>query len=949
MLITRVLFPVLLFTVGCCFLPVGASAQESTNFQGTSTSAIEEQARELVSKGSYAAATPYLREVYDRLKETDPDEQKMEAVYYYLGIGYLATNRIDQAIEILEAYEKRFGEQNLGGNLDNARMFLGDAYRSKNKFPEAIKTYTLLLNSSQRARDVLNYRLEILEKICEAYFYDRPDIQVKEKRPDGKEVTVTRQRDPEWDKAIPAFQTFIRESNDPTKIAHIGSYLLQAYSAKGMFDEALALIPILLVESPSRYDIAFNIALLMGGDRMYDSEKYSQASFFYALTLTKSQIDTYFKNRLAILKAQKTAIESRGAGGEERILELNKDISFAEIQLKTLEDIPDYTSLLKYRQARTFLGMERDWEAFWAFLRLWQELPNDQNTEEFLYTAFVQAVKVGQEKWALELGDAYQTNPKFTKYSEEVVVSLVQLYLNIGRNDEFRRLAEQYIRNNPPDSAAANQLVYLLGMHMMEQEMFTELDTLFGQLLRSKGPSSVYASGLLYWQGMSYLYTERYQDVAATMTRLTNDYPNSPYAEDGFFRIGVAEYGLGEFGKARAHFEKFIKDKPDSILRSEAEVFLGDISASESRMEEALGHYRNVEKYAHEEAGTAFITHAAFQAAKLLEANKKYNDMVLVLNHYINTYRDRGDISNAIYQLGRAYELAGDPDESLFVYFDAISRFGNIPGSFGIDYIIDAIPDKYRTVRGEYPISEFLELYNEAVSTESWPKVFRLEAALEKMGHSVSPTYAITPRVMEEASPGSLVYLGRRYTGDDLISETAYKLLQERYPDSDYVRFAYLDIGNKLAERGEYDKARELFNKLVNTYPITDEARIAALREGDMLVSLKRYDEASERFQDIQRTPSWRGGAHAEALFKRGLILFEQEKWPEAHALFQHVYLLYGSQKHWAAMAYLRAGESLERMGEIDKAKATYEDFMKKDNLADTEAFNEIRSRLTRI
>lgn len=924
-------------------------AQTPDNFQGASTSAIESRARELVAEGAYASATPYLKEVYDRLKDTDPDEQKMETVYYYLAIGYLASNKIDDGIKILEEYEKRFGEKNIGVNRDNARMFLGDAYRARNRFPDAIKTYNLLLRDSQQARNVLNYRLEIIEKICEAYFYDRPNVQVTEQRPDGKKVTVTKQRDPEWDKAIPVFETYVREANDPEKIARVGSYLLQGYTAKQRFDEALALIPQLLVDSPARYDISFNIALLVGGDQMYNAEKFSQASFFYALTLTKSQIETYFKNRLSILQAQKTAIESRGPGSEERLLELDKDISFAEIQIKTLDEIPDYNSALKYRQARTFLGMNRDWEAFWAFLRLWEELPKDANAEEFLYTAFVQAVKVGQEKWALELGDAYQSNTKFKKYSEEVVVNLVQLYLNIGRNDEFRRLAEDYIRKNPPDSAASNQLVYLLGMHLMEQEMFDQLDKSFDQLFRAKGPTSVYASGLLYWRGMGALYTERYQDVEKIMSQLVKEYPNSPYAEDAHFRVGVAAYGMGEFDRARKHFEDFVKNKPDSVLRSEAEVFLGDIAASESRMNEALAHYKNVEKFAEEEHGTAFVTHAAFQSAKLLEANKKYNDMILVLTHYINTYREKGDISNAIYQLGRAYELSGDADEALFVYFDAINRFGNNPDSLGIDYIIDSVPEKYRATKGEYPVQEFLALYNEAVAAQAWPKVFRLEAALEKMQHPITPSYAITQQIMQEASPGALVYLGKKYSVDPLISETAYEILQTKYPDSDYVRFALLDLGNKHAAAGEYEKALEMFNRLVNNYPISDEASVAALREGDMLVALKRYDEAAARFQDIQRTPSWRGATHAEALYKRGLVNFEQQKWPEAHALFQHVYLLYGAHKHWAALAYLRAGESLERMGEIDKAKATYEDFMKKEMFSDTEAFNEIRSRLNRI
>jgi TolA-binding protein len=918
----------------------------TVNLNGVSTSVIEDQARKLLLEGKFAQATPFLKELYDRLRETEEDMTKLESIYYHLALGYFAQDLLERGIQYMEEYRERFPE---GANYQDAMTFLADAYRSVGRFSDAIPLYRELL-LTQRSRNQNSYRLNLLEHISDAYFYDRPLVEIEEENEEGETVIRKEPREPLWDEAIPAFEAFIAASTDPAKRARIGSYLLQGYIAKERFEDAFKLLPVLLVNSPSRYDIAFNVALLEAGDQMFRNEDYARAAFFYALTLPKERIKEYFTRGLENLKQQKIQRENNVLSSKLLTMpEIERGIRIAEAQLEILETLPNYTSALRYRWARTFLAMGRDWEGYWAFLRLWEEMPEDMSAEEFLYTAFAQAAKIKENDKALELGEMYYNTPAFKKFRDSVVVSLAQLYNELGQIEKFNELTTGFIEQSPSDSVAANGLVYLRGAQMIKDKQFTELKTLFDNLYKQKGEASIMAPGLMYWSGMACMMLEEYDEAIKKMERLCELFPYSPYAEDALFRIGIAHYGKLDVKKAEQHFLDFVLNKPDSVLRPEAEAFLGDIAASQARVDDALEHYENVQKYTKEGSNIAFVSHAVFQAAKLYEANKRYGEMNKILSDYINRYKDEADISNAVYQLGRSYELAGNPDEAMDIYFDAVKLYGHQKSRVGIDYIIGALPEQYKKLRGEYPIQQMLEMYEQAVKDRQWTKVFRLESALEQSGHKITTDYQMTPEILEMASPSSLVYLAHRYADDEYLRDRAFKILMDEYADTDFVRIAYMELGDSHAALGENEKALEYYELFSNQFPMAPEAGLVELHKAETLIKMKRYKEAREVLENIRRVREWRGKLYGEAVLMTGMMLYEQQNWPEAHALFQQAYSAYGGYPDIAARAFLWAGNSLERMGDREQARKTYEAFMRNPNLKDTEQYEEIRNRLNRI
>nr|WP_246456587.1 tetratricopeptide repeat protein [Ruficoccus amylovorans] len=189
-----------------------------------------------------------------------------------------------------------------------------------------------------------------------------------------------------------------------------------------------------------------------------------------------------------------------------------------------------------------------------------------------------------------------------------------------------------------------------------------------------------------------------YEDAIKQFSVILQHYNTGAYAEDSLYRRGICYFGLEQYPEAEKDFIEFVKKYPKTSLRGEVEYFLGDIYAATGNVDRALKHYSNVEKFT---TSPSFIRNAYFQKGKLYEANHRYDEMVVNFQDYMNTYREEGDFTGALFELGRARELQGRPQDMLDAYLDGVMRFGNDPNSYGIDLILKVYGQKYDENRAE--------------------------------------------------------------------------------------------------------------------------------------------------------------------------------------------------------------------------------------------------------
>ena len=69
-----------------------------------------------------------------------------------------------------------------------------------------------------------------------------------------------------------------------------------------------------------------------------------------------------------------------------------------------------------------------------------------------------------------------------------------------------------------------------------------------------------------------------------------------------------------------------------------------------------------------------------------------------MLDHFVaytERFDEKGQLTEALLQIGRAYEFLNQPTEMLALYRKSISRFANDPNNFGVDALIEAYTEKY--------------------------------------------------------------------------------------------------------------------------------------------------------------------------------------------------------------------------------------------------------------
>ncbi|WOO41604.1 tetratricopeptide repeat protein [Rubellicoccus peritrichatus] len=991
--ILKYIFVLTLWLPGAVFLHGQA---ESLTLSQLQTKAVE-----LVDSQQYLQARPYLTELVSRFEAEDPETKKrLEAVYFYLGVGYLveygssqSNNLLQEAIKWFDRLDKEFPN---GSFTVIASLATADAYRGLQQWTKAAEIYKKLLRPPLEVRLNSQQRVEALKKLSQAYYIAK-----------------------DWKNGEPWFKKFFDASRDPDDKAAAAAALMEAYINQGKFQSAIDLFPFLVGESPARYKLQFNVALIDAGDKLAKEKDYNEAMLMYRMVLTVEEILAWQENRSRDLSGQLELLKSSTGSTSERAVELETEIYNTDAQIKALKSMTSYTPELRVRIARNYLLTGRDWESFWAYLELINDYPNHANVQDFYYAAFTGATNIGMTDEVIRLGESYMDDPAWVKYRDDVIVKLAQFYQQKGRTQDFFGLGKKFIEQNS-DNRYCSQIVFLMGSQFVKDQDYAGMVDLFTEYIK-KYPGVIMQDGLNYWTGMGYLFEQDYEKAFGYFETVLRKYPGSAYAEDSLYRRGICQFGLQEMDAARDTFETFVARYSDSNLRGEAEYFLGDLEASVPDVPKALDHYNNVEKYTD---NIGFIQNSYFRAAELLEANKRYDEMALKLENFVNNYRESGDLTTAIYQLGRARELQGQPGRALEEYWSAIERFGDSPKANGIDLIIEEYPIKYytnleminanlgflekvqlerefrtliaedrralfdylaenpkiseevkrpfydkayresliddaaslndqiavfREMKSSLPVSTpeetFETAYGIAKEHEERTLALRLQMALEQMDVELNAGQVFTEEDFSYGSPSTLIWMGNKNREfDPQLAKGAYQRVLDEHAESEFVLDALMGLGDVEQSLGNYDDALYFYKEAEARFPAELAIVSAVMNQGDVYRKMERAADAREQYERVLANREWRGTPHAEALFKSGMSYFEQDELPMAQTFFERTYIGHGAFTEWSGAAYLQSGKTLERMGRAEDAKNTYDEFLNSPQFENSPLYDEINN-----
>lgn len=518
---------------------------------------VIELAQDMIGKGDFAGASPMLDELEVRFEdEKDPAVEKILQQFGFVrGVGYLQSfaksgNKefIVKAASAFGFFAEKFPDDPKAVMAMQKRT---DCLRSLQEWREAARVIEVLLDPNQPYRKQILKRSELLN-----LYY-------------GKAQCYHIEQD--WVKGEPAFRELLKfadAAKDEDRSAYAVSCLTEMFVQNKRIDEVFPYLPRLSGDTPARYDLRLNVNLMQGAQQLKEAERHVEASLFYSLTMTTEEIVNYYSEREKRLQTELTRLEQfvelRGQAMPQRRLEILKEqindlamkLTSAKSHLKLAKGTPSFTTTLRWRKADNFQATKRDWESFWGFYWLYNDFPDHEMVENFLYAAFASANTVKFREKSIELGELYLENKNWKKFRADVTFIMCNAYRE--QADTLRKTAaslQTAVSTVDKDRAAKAK-----EQSMQYYQRFFSLCDDFLSIM----PEHKYAKDFVNMMGAVYFGTRRYEDLLTKFAGYENgemnpskgfvnreDFQNSPGMATAHYMSGLALLATGRFDEAK--------------------------------------------------------------------------------------------------------------------------------------------------------------------------------------------------------------------------------------------------------------------------------------------------------------------------------------------------------------------------------------------------------------
>jgi TolA-binding protein len=899
------------------FCPGLARGQQATSLEFMRPRDLARQADALIASGDYHAAIPYLEMLILKLQgNTEPLVQSVrERARYYLAVSYMETERTGQAQQEFRSYLNSYP---MGMFRKMAILLLAETYATDGQW-----------------EDVVNALRAGLEETGWA-----PNLFVAVNRLLG-DALVRLER---WSESVEPLLVVFRRSPDYRARTDAAAMIATALVRDEQFERLFEFVP-LAYRTWAKYDARLNIALIEAGDSNFNAERYQHALVLYRLVFFKSELQRRLQDALDSTKREHAQLVERGGlnllevAAQRRHLE--RLIPALEDQLKTLEDLPDYDQDLIIRQARSYHKLVRHWEALYLYRNLYERFPEHELGDLGLYSAFMTARDMKNDERALQEGYDYIRLLPQGNYWDWVTLEVTQVHMRRAQWKEGLAVATQALRDKP-DHAAADYMMLLAGNSNFQLEQVEDALENFVSIMEQY-PDSPFMEDAHYWLSLSLLFLARYPEAEIQFDRFVVRYPQSAYIEDATYRLGLAQYGTDDYDAAYETFQRFVRRYPESLVLAEAYSMMGDILGARRKLDEALEMFAQSRAVA---TNMYQINYATFQAARILELEARFAEIVALFEDYLKTHGEQGNFSEASYWLGTAHLRMGQPKKAFDIFFDAITRYGNVTTRYGIDMILrDLVLDRHRLIPPEQHrllLDRLSVALESARANKERTLELRLVALFAETEQDADRRRGLAAAILREANiplagPFTLDLMGREAdaTGQTELARAIYEHFLQHHGTSDFALDAHRWMTDRLIADGELERALATAREILRRWPAASEAGWAKKREGDILRALNEFERAIESYTTVLAVRQWRQ-FWPESLYNIGLCYMQQNRLKEAFAFFQRVYVLYEGYPEWAARAYLRSAECLEKLGKPDEALATYRELLSKQALAET-------------
>lgn len=882
-----------------------AHAQEDASQLGFT--ALQTQANNLVENGQLMEALPLLKELVQRVEAAEESEIQLDFPVFLIGTAhiqrYVASGQKGELQEALKWYDKLQNEFPESPKIKDMLMKRIDVLRVLGQNDAATALMRDMLAGKYNFR--LNYseQTKLLKDLTDIYYNTG---KLKE--------------------GLPYFAQLLETSRDAGERALAAAASFEALFAEKRIDDAIRLLPSLARESEVRYRPRLNVALLKASDALVEAARVNDAALILNLIKTTDLMIEFHEQQIATKQAR---LEQRKAFGnaEDEISKLNQEIKTLEANLKQLRTLPTLRNELLVRRARNYTKTGRRYEAFWMFYDLMVENPNDPQSEFFHYASFSNALQLNKKETAIEVGTIYRKKFPSGDYYSDVSGALAGLYRENGEDEAFLAIANDFLDRRPQD-AVSRSLFAQWATFLIEREQYAELISQAANWY-NKHTNSIYEDGIFYWGGMAELQLGQFADAVGSFSRLIEKYPTSIYAEDGLLRKGAAQFYAQDFMPARDSLQLYVTKYPNGQARDQAYFFLGELENLAGNLELALEYLGKADEITElQDVHNA----AAFRMGTIYEALGRYDDMVRLFEDYIARFGEDGNLTRAVFELGRAFEYQMRPVDMLTLYRANISKYASAPANSGVDTLIEGYAEKY--VANQVMLESTVALFDRLESDAEFRTKFVTDRGFlfehfyvnqdihQQLYNQLRRDPAFTPALVDDLSPLAAIirpYREQLAKYPQQSPEAFFKAgLQEALAKNDSVAetrmlMGLYRLGVELDPKARFDDAQiasltpravlyiadyernkrldfavKAWNQILINYPNNDATIVAYMRLADVSAESGQNGDALNYLEQIATL--FPGSPQVPAvILRQGEILSEIGRGQEARAKYQYI------------------------------------------------------------
>jgi soluble lytic murein transglycosylase len=210
-------------------------------------------------------------------------------------------------------------------------------------------------------------------------------------------------------------------------------------------------------------------------------------------------------------------------------------------------------------------------------------LPKPLLTEQTLYDGARAAFTAKVYQKAIDLYRILLAQYPQSSFKVEASFELAEAYRKAGKKVESMGLLNSLIRDFKDENVIARALYEMGNLHSYKEALLR---------IPTEYSKSAWADKALYLLGQLSEKQGKLLEAATWYTRIREQYPQSPLAEEALWRAGWDYYQLGQYAKADTLFSTIIQTFQE--YKDEALYWKGRSAEKQNKIQEAVANYREL-------------------------------------------------------------------------------------------------------------------------------------------------------------------------------------------------------------------------------------------------------------------------------------------------------------------------------------------------------------------